>query len=178
MQAHIKKFLEFNGRSIYFLAKDGQYWVAIKPICEALNVQYVRQFKNAQKHPLFSQLLSKQTMTGADGKLYKMVSLPERYIYGWLFQIRSESPELIAYQKECCDLLFDYFHGSITSRETLIREKTKRELLIDNLMNAVKQLPEYQQVEEHEHAITIIKKRLRDLDTDIQKDQLELFKAQ
>lgn len=122
-----KKFLEFNGKAVYFLAKSGTYWIAIKPICEALEVQFVRQFKNAKKHPFFSKVLSKQTIP-TEGGMQKMICIPERYVYGWLFQIRSESKGLAEYQKQCCDILFDYFHGSITSRETLIREKTKEEL--------------------------------------------------
>jgi len=173
----VKKFLEFNGKSICFLAKAGTYYVALKPICEALNVQYVRQFKNAQKHPMWSQLLSKQTMAGADNKLYKMVSLPERYVYGWIFQIRSESPELIAYQKQCCDLLFEYFHGSITSRETLIKEKTKAELAKDRLINLLREDQYFQQLQQAQSHIRKITKGLRELDTEIQKDQLTLFQS-
>lgn len=177
MEQSTKKFLEFNGKSIFFLAKNGTYWIALKPICDALNVQYVRQFKNAQKHPMWSQLLSKQTMVGADKRLRKMACLPERYVYGWLFQIRSESPELIAYQKECCDLLFDYFHGSITSRETLIREKTKEQLEAERLETILCKIPEYLQYKQIDRKVKLINSSLRELDTTIQKDQLELFKS-
>ena len=73
MKKDIKKFLEFNGKTIYFAAADGQYWIAIKPICEALNVDYIRQFKNLQIDKILGELLSEQTMVAADGKLRKMV---------------------------------------------------------------------------------------------------------
>ncbi|MEM8568318.1 MAG: hypothetical protein AAGF85_17790 [Bacteroidota bacterium] len=37
MKKH-SKFLEFNGKTIVFLAIDGEYWIALRHICEALNV--------------------------------------------------------------------------------------------------------------------------------------------
>ncbi|MBW7868873.1 MAG: hypothetical protein H3C31_11160 [Brumimicrobium sp.] len=56
------KFLQFNGKNIIFLNVDGTYWVAIKPICEALNVDYIRQFKNLKEGKILAPALSKQTM--------------------------------------------------------------------------------------------------------------------
>jgi hypothetical protein len=138
MDNSIDKFLEFNGKVIYFLAKDGQYWIAIKPICDALKVQYVRQFKNIKQDEILSQLLSDQTMVGADNRLRKMVCLPERYVYGWIFSIRSDSPELLKYKRECYNLLFEHFHGKITSRETVIGQKTKAAIEYDKLIAAIR----------------------------------------
>jgi len=88
-----KKFLEFNGRNIYFLAIDGKYWIAVKPICEALKVNYNRQFQNIKSDPILVQLFAEQQMVAADGKLRKMVCLPEKFIYGWIFTIQSSSQE-------------------------------------------------------------------------------------
>lgn len=175
MNNETKKFLEFNGKVIYFLGKEGQYWIALKPICEAIGVQYVRQFKNAQKHPMWGQLLSKQTMTGADGKLYKMVSLPERYIYGWLFQIRSESKELLGYQRQCCDLLFDYFHGTITGRKELITEKVKSMVEKEKLMAELSQVPQFQRLMEIAKADKRINTELKAFDRSLMEEQLSLF---
>ena len=101
MKKDIKKFLEFNGKSIHFLAVDGQYWIALKPICEALNVDYIRQFKNLKDDGVLSLLLSEQTMVAGDDKLRKMICLPEFFIYGWIFSIQSQSQELQAYKLEC-----------------------------------------------------------------------------
>ena len=44
MEKSIRKFLEFNGKTIYFLSKDGDYWVAIKPICDALKLVCSKRF--------------------------------------------------------------------------------------------------------------------------------------
>lgn len=176
MEQSVKKFLEFNGKAIFFLAKSGQYWIAVKPICEALGIDYNRQFQNLKKHPAFSQLFAKQQMTGSDGKLYKMIALQEKHIYGWLFNVRSDSADLIKYQLECCNILYDYFHGSITSRETLIKEKTKEQIEEERLEALLANNPDYNRLLQIKRKVKTINTQLRELDTVIQKDQLELFK--
>jgi hypothetical protein len=112
-----KKFLEFNGKAVYFLAKGGTYWIAIKPICEALNVNFDRQFKNLKTDPILSQICSLQPMTGADGKTHKMISLPERFVHQWLFSIKSESPQLLKYKRTCFELFFPGFTMSEPTKQ-------------------------------------------------------------
>jgi prophage antirepressor-like protein len=87
MNKVVSKFLEFNGKTLSFLSVDGEYWVALKPICEALGVDYIRSFRNTKEDVIFGQLLSEQTMVAADGKSRKMASLPEKWIYGWIMQL-------------------------------------------------------------------------------------------
>ena len=57
-----QNFLSFNEKTIYFKEVGNEYWIAIKPICEALNVDYIRAYKNISEDENLSQLLSKQTM--------------------------------------------------------------------------------------------------------------------
>jgi len=175
MEKSIDKFLEFNGKTIYFLAKDGQYWIAVKPICDALGINYNRQFKNLQKHRAFRQLFAKQPMTGADKKVYKMVALPECYIYGWLFNIRSESVELVNYQLQCCDILYAHFHGKITSRETVISKKSKDQIEYESLVSAWRKTPEGQRAFVIEREIRVYNSILKELDREIELNQLPLF---
>lgn len=175
MKTETEKFLQFNGKTIYFLAKDGQYWIAIRPICDALKVQYVRQFKNLKKDEILSQLLSEQTMVGADNKLRKMVCLPERFIYGWLFSIRSDSAELLQYKRECYNLLYEHFHGKITSRETVIGKKTKNQLEYESIISNFRNTPEGQRAFELERTIRACNTALKELDKEIELNQLPLF---
>lgn len=113
--------------------------LALKPICEALNVDWINQFKNLKDDVFLSQLLSEQTMVGADGKLRKMVSLPEKWVYGWLFSIRSESEELKLYKIKCYELLYDYFRGAMTERLQALRVKTDAELRLERLLQQQKE---------------------------------------
>ena len=117
-------FLSFNGKAIYFKENQNEYWIAIKPICEALNVDYIRAYKNLTKDELLSQLLSEQTMVGADDKKRKMVCLPEKFIYGWIFSLRSKSEELKQYRIKCYDILFNYFNGAIIGRKKILKNQS------------------------------------------------------
>ena len=103
-------FLSFNGKNIIYVKVDKTYWIALKPICEALNVDYIRSFRNAKNDPILGSVLSEQTIQVAkNGKKQgrNMTCIPEKYVYGWLFSLRSDSPELLAYKRTCYELLYN-----------------------------------------------------------------------
>ena len=177
MNKRVSKFLEFNGKTLMFLAVDGQYWIALKPICEALGVDYVQQFKNAQNSPIYNQLLCKHTMVAADGKARKMVSLPEKRIYGWLMQIQSNSPDLVEYQTKCHDILFDYFHGTITGRKELLTQKAKAQVEMDEVMNTLGPdlALKYDRAKRRRDQITA---ELRKLDQEVINEEFNLFQTE
>lgn len=174
MKAQIKKFLEFNGQSIHFLAIDGQYWIALKPICEALNVDYIRQFKNLQDDEILSQLLSEQTMVAADNKMRKMVCLPEFFIYGYIFSIQSSSKELQAYKLECYRILYEHFHGAIVGRKELLSEKAKAQIEKDACMNTLDPEVAYR-LQQAEKKINQVNNELRKLDAEVIEEEKTLF---
>lgn len=174
MKKDIKKFLEFNGKTIFFVAVDGQYWIAVKPICEALNVDYIRQFKNLKDDKILGGVLSNQTMHDASGRLQEMASLPEFFIYGWIFQIQSTSEELAAYKWECYRILYEHFHGAITGRKELLSEKARMELEIETCMNTLD--PEValklERAKKRKDAIT---RQLSKLDAEVMEEEKTLF---
>lgn len=174
MNKRVSKFLEFNGKTLMFLAVDGQYWIALKPICEALGVEYTRTFKNAKANPIYGQLLAVQPMVGADGKARKMVSLPEKRIYGWLMGIQSNAPGLVEYQTKCHDILFDYFHGTITGRKELLSAKAKAQLEMDEVMNTLdpEQALKYDRAKRKLNQVTA---QLREMDGEIIQEEKNLF---
>ncbi|HCY40371.1 MAG TPA: hypothetical protein DHV48_03315 [Prolixibacteraceae bacterium] len=111
MNKKIEKFLQFKGKSICFTDQHGQYWIAIKPICQMLNVDYNRQFIMIKKDPILKENFWLQSSIAADNKIRLMVCLPEFFIYVWILAIRSSSPELLEYKKECYRLIFEHFKG-------------------------------------------------------------------
>lgn len=175
MDKQSRTFLEFHGRSIFLAAHDGQYWVALKPICQAFGVNYDRQYKNLKDDPFLVQLYAEQHIVAADGKLRKMVCLPERYIYGWVFSIRSESPELLAYKRECYDVLFDYFHGPLTQRIQALRQKTDAELEIDRLTAELLGSEVYQKLQSARRSVKTSSRELARLDHELQHGQLTIW---
>lgn len=174
MKTESKKFLEFNGKTIFFVAVDGQYWIALKPICEALNVDYIQQFKNVKNDEILGQLLCEHTMVAADGKLRKMVSLPEFYVYGWIFQIQSSSPELLAYKWECYGVLYNYFHGAITGRKSLLLQKAKAQTEINKVLNSLD--PDMAiALDRSTKLINQVNAKLRALDGEMIQEERDLF---
>jgi hypothetical protein len=174
MKAEIKKFLEFNGKVIYFLAIDGQYWIALKPICEALNVDYLSQYKNLKEDKILSLLLSEQTMVAADGKQRKMICLPEYFIYGYIFSIHSSSEELQSYKLECYRILYEHFHGAITGRKELLSQKARLQVEIDKCFNTLD--PDVAlQLQRSNTALNQVNARLRKLDIEVIEEERDLF---
>lgn len=174
MNKQVSKFLEFNGKNLVFLAVDGQYWIALKPICEVLGVDYIRAFRNTKDDRIFGQLLSEQTMVAADGKSRKMASLPEKWIYGWIMQLQSTSEELLEYKKLCYEVLADYFHGAITGRKELLSAKAKAQAEIDAAMNSLS--PEMAlRFEKATKQVNQVNAKLRALDGEVLQEERTLF---
>ena len=176
MNVKVEKFLEFNGKRIVFLSNAGMYWIALRPLCESLNVNYNRPFQNQKKHRILSVLFAEQQMVAADGKVRKMVSLPEFAIYGWIFQVESTADGFEEYQWECYRVLFEHFHGAITGRKELIKQKAANSMLIDTLKNKVFATEEAQRLEKLERQQKVIDRNLRQLDHDQFDEELALFK--
>jgi len=176
MKKSIEKFLEFNGKRLAVLAKNGDWWIAIKPICEALGVDYISQFKAVKDDEILSQLLSEQTIVAADNRVRKMVCLPEKFIYGWLFSIRSDSQALKGYKRQCYEVLYNHFHGALTGRMTALtkRNETENEIaeLEERLHASLLKSDEYLRIQELKQQKKQITKTLLELDADLIAGQL------
>lgn len=176
MNKRVSKFLEFNGKTLVFLSKEGEYWIALKPICEALSVNYNRQYQEITNNPVYSQLFAQKQMVAADGKMRKMVCLPEKRIYGWLMSIQSNTPNLVEYKIKCHDILFDYFHGTITGRKELLTQKAKAQLEMDEVMNTLDpdMAVKYDRARRRLNQVTA---QLRELDGEILQEEKNLFNS-
>lgn len=109
--------------------KDGL--VAIKPICEILGIAFERQFTKVKEDPRFRSTVTLRVMVGADGKRREMVCLPTKKFFGWLYTINpanvkeSAKENLIKYQEDCEDAIYEYFFGDSYKRDKSY-EKTAR----------------------------------------------------
>jgi len=175
MSSKNSKFLEFNGKVIYFIDVNGTNWIAIKPICEALGVDFEAQRKLLKNDVVLSQLPSEQTVVANDNRLRKMICLPEFYIYGWIFGINSQSKELKEYKWKCYELLYNHFHGTITRREKLLTQKCKDLIEIEKIELSLSSNSEFQRLTQLKSNINKTKKVLISLDKEVTAAQLELF---
>ena len=169
------KSLEINKREILFKYINGQWWIALKPICEALGVNYDRALQNVKSDEILKDVYAKQHMRDTLNRTQEMVSLPERYIYGWIFSLQSKSEVLIAYKKECYDILYDYFHNKLVERAASLKEKTKKELELEELEKKLAQTEEFKEITKLKSEIKSEKKTLDNLDKEFVKENFDLW---
>lgn len=122
-----------NGVEIMTVERDGEVYVPIKPICEAIGITDRPQREKLQTDEFFDSVGTIIVSTGADGKSYEMYALPLKYIYGWLATINPgkvapEAREAVTrYRRECYEVLYEHFSGSM--RRTIETNKAEIELL-------------------------------------------------
>lgn len=178
MEQQIEKFLEFNGVIILFVVKNGAYWIALKPICEALNVNYDIQYHNVKESKAFGTDLSDLQMQIPGEKSRTMACIKEISVYGWIFTICNEQPEFIIQQKECNDILFNYFHSTITIRMKLFEEKAKIQVERKHLTAELRSINKFVVLEHLIASEARIGSQLKNMNTNELNQQLELFEGE
>lgn len=180
MEQSIKKFLEFSGadgesRNIYFLTKDGQYWIALKPICDALQIDWRNQHKSISRDKTLGAASSVQTMQLDEKQSRDYLCLPEFYVYGWLFQVKSDSPQLKEYKWKCYELLYNYFHGTIAKRISTLTQKSADQIELALLQRTIEESEEGQRIEELKKRMSGHARSLRQLDVALSESQISIF---
>ena len=103
---------------------DGKPFAALRPMCEALGIDYSNQLKKLRAKSWAVVVLS--TTTGSDGKTYEMTMIDRRTMTMWLATIdenrvaESARPTIRAFQSQAADALDAYFHegGAINPNAT------------------------------------------------------------
>ena len=88
-------FLDFK-----FLDLDGTKYVELKPICEALQIDYEEEVEKARQDEAFQ----KHLVTDDNESVYLFAHL----IYGWMFGLDSENESFMAWQEEALDVLIKH----------------------------------------------------------------------
>ena len=176
MNKQVVKFLEFRGKNLVYLSVNGTYWIAIKPICEVLNIDYVTQFKKLKTDTILAPALCKHTMqVPGDNQLREYICLPEEFIYGWIFSIHSKSKELELYKRECYHVLYEHFHGIITRRRILIKEKADATVKRRKVEHTLLQNPEYLELTKSRAQELSIGRKLKQIERCEIDEELDLF---
>lgn len=171
----IERFLEFGDKKISILNANGTWYIAIKPICEALNVDYISQYKNIQEDEILSGVLSNQTTHDAINRLQQMACLPEKFVYGWLFSIRSNAKDLAKYKLECYNVLYNHFHGILNERFKNLQLIDEANEEIDRLEIELLQSEQFTQIQQLKKSKSIALKSLKTLDKDLKTGQINIF---
>ena len=131
--------VSFNNQSLITVEQNGVHYVAMKPICENIGIQWESQYNRIRRDDVLNSVIFIMNMTGSDSKNYQMICLPIEYLNGWLFgiDINRCKPEirdtLIKYKKECYQALHDYWFNGKAERKTTVDDRT-------GLRNAVNML--------------------------------------
>ena len=164
--------IKFNGKNIWYKRIEDTNYIIVKSVCEALNVNYNRQFQNLKEDPILSSAFAKQQMQiPGDNQKREYICIPEEYIYGWIFSIKSDSEELLAYKKECYHTLYRHFHRSILKRSEFYKEIIIQEKIISEFEEKIRYVEGYV---EYEKAKSKKKKLAKQANTIIE-NQNELF---
>lgn len=148
MKQSIADFLEFKHENIPFIIKDGVYLVAVKPICQAIGIDYKDQYRKIKNSFLFGPEWVISPMQVPGDQLRKYGCLPEKFIYGWLASINSDNNKLLEYQRECIEILDAHFNGTITKRKRLIYDKAKLRHDQAQLIESLKDNKDFNKLEE------------------------------
>ena len=117
----------FHDAQVVCVMHDGKPFVALRPLCDALEIAWEAQFRAIKKDPVLASTVDDLSTVGADGKSRSMLCLPLDYLNGWLFKIDAgrykpgdpRRDRIIAYQRECYRVLRDRFMPALTDRPTM-----------------------------------------------------------
>lgn len=104
-----------NGHKIEILNGPEGKFVPIKPICEALGINYPTQLEKIKEDEILGATIPLRGTVGADGKQREMACIPFELVFGWLFTInpKNVAPEakdnVVRYRMECYHALYRYF---------------------------------------------------------------------
>jgi len=107
--------VEFHGHALITLQLNGETYVAMKPIVEAIGLQWEAQLKRIKRQPILAASMSMMDIVAQDGKQREIVTLPLKLLNGWLFGIDAARVKpalresILTYQRECYDVLAAYW---------------------------------------------------------------------
>ena len=124
---------KINNQEIIIISENTNWFIPIKPICNALGIGYSSQYQKLKEDEYLSSAIKLKPATGANGKTYQMVCIPFELVFGWLFTINPknvapEAKEPVRHcRMECYKALINHVHQYLS----FIEEKQER--LIEQL---------------------------------------------
>jgi len=123
--------------------QDGDAWVAVRPIVEAIGVAWKPQYQKILSNPAFS--CYHMVTHDSSGRQQEMLCLPVRQINGWLYSINARKvrpdlrDKLLQFQEECHIALHNHMSGKVSKslvehlEAVIIELKAERALLREEI---------------------------------------------
>ncbi|OTP82625.1 phage antirepressor N-terminal domain-containing protein [Gilliamella apicola] len=113
--------IQFHNQSLIVLNHENKPYIAMKPVCENIGLDWAAQLKRIKRHQVLSSGMVMMTTPSKQG-LQEYVCLPISMLNGWLFGIDTNrvKPEirktLEQYQLECFDVLYHHFMPKVAQQ--------------------------------------------------------------
>ena len=111
--------------NVDIVSTSDEQLVAIKPICEALGIDWSSQKQRIERDEILASTMVMITTVAADGKDREMCAVPYMFVFGWLFSIDASKvnedvkESVLKYKMECHKVLFEHF----TEPQTFLKQK-------------------------------------------------------
>lgn len=124
------QIVSFHNTNLSTIAIDNVHYVAIRPIVEAIGLEWSTQSQKLNKNKAKFNCVHINTVAN-DGKKRAMLCMPIKKLNGWLFSINPEKvradikDKVIQYQEECFQVLHDYWNkGIAVNHKTTVDDRT------------------------------------------------------
>lgn len=132
--------VNFHEQSLITLQKDGVAYVAMKPICENIGLDWEAQRQRISRDEVLNSTACMIKAVATDGKNRELLCLPIHYLNGWLFGVDTNrvkaqiKDKLITYKKECYQALFDYWNNGVAVNPRATKDERKPLVQAVNLL--------------------------------------------
>lgn len=109
------QIVNFHGAALLTVLHKDEPYVAMKPVCEAIGLDWRSQRQRIMRHEVLKSTVVMMTTVGSTNKTRDALFLPASMLNGWLFGIdikrckEAIRHKLITYQRECFKVLHDYW---------------------------------------------------------------------
>lgn len=109
--------VNFRQDTLFAVERDDGVYVAIKPICDSLGLNWSGQFSRLKDDPVLAEGVC-VIQIPSPGGAQETTCLKMELVNGWLFKVDSRRVKdedtrrkLLTYQRECHQVLFEHFYG-------------------------------------------------------------------
>ncbi len=130
-------------------------------------MRYAAQLRRLKNDALLGSEYSVWSIQVGNLQGREYTCIPEKYIYGWIFSINSDSSELLKFKKECYDLLYNHFHGVIGKRKELLLGVAETQIKIDTIKKELLQNKSYKELLDLENDKKLLSSEMKSIDKEV-----------
>lgn len=109
--------INFRSDTLFAVERDDGVFVAVKPICDTLGIEWRKQQERLRRDPILSEGIT-MVVIPSPGGAQETTCLKLDLVHGWLFTIdesrvkdEDTKQRVLAYKRECYSVLFEHFYG-------------------------------------------------------------------